>query len=99
MFCSKQEDVGDERRLKPLAEEKKLVLQSSAEPVEMNGGQGRGEKGAETESHQGAVPGPRKHRRHPDSSVVTGKVSSNLVSPSHKAFHHHCLFADNAQSI
>ena len=46
MFCSKQEDVGDERRLKPLAEEKKLVLQSSAEPVEMNGGQGRGEKGS-----------------------------------------------------
>lgn len=46
---------------------------------------------------------PRKSTReqqgHPDSPVVTGKVSSNLASPSHKAFHHHCPFAVNAHLI
>lgn len=95
LVCSKREDVRGEGRLKPLAEQNKLVLQSPAEPVEGSGGQGSGEKGAESESPT------KEERQDPGNNgfVVTGKVSSNIASPSHKAFHHHCSFAVNAQLI
>lgn len=46
MFCSKQEDVGGERSLETLAEQKK-GLQSPTEPVQGSQGQNSGEKGAE----------------------------------------------------